>query len=133
MPVFKGMYLLIAGNKDTVNVQCTCYSFPEVRVKWGREKFEGVEVNTDEAPAVFKSQLFSLSGQLIRTANIVYQSVIICVLIIGVPPERQKVMIGGATLQDDDWGKAKPKIKEVCPYILYRVPTVQLDVYLLHM
>lgn len=114
MPVFKGMYLLITSNNDAVSVKWTYNSFPEVRVKWGREKFEGVEVNTDEAPAVFKSQLFSLSGQLIRTANIVYQSVIICVLIIGVPPERQKVMIGGATLQDDDWGKAKPKIKEVC-------------------
>ena len=32
---------------------------------------------------------------------------------LGVPPERQKVMISGTTLQDDDWGKAKPKIKEV--------------------
>lgn len=33
---------------------------------------------------------------------------------IGVPPERQKVMVGGVTLQNDDWGKAKSKIKEVC-------------------
>lgn len=32
----------------------------------------------------------------------------------GVSPERQKVMIGGTTLSDDDWGKAKSKIKEVC-------------------
>ena len=30
-----------------------------------------------------------------------------------VPPDRQKVMIGGVTLQNDDWGKAKAKIKEV--------------------
>ena len=33
----------------------------------------------------------------------------------GVPPERQKVMVAGATLADDDWGKAKSKIKEVRP------------------
>ena len=32
---------------------------------------------------------------------------------LGVPPDRQKVMVGGVTLQDDDWGKAKAKIKEV--------------------
>lgn len=38
--------------------------FDVVRVKWGREKFEGVEVNTDESPEVFKMQLFSLSGLL---------------------------------------------------------------------
>ena len=31
----------------------------------------------------------------------------------GVPPERQKVMVGGVTLQDDEWGKAKSKIKQV--------------------
>ena len=39
-------------------------------MKWGREKFEGVEVNTDDAPAVFKSQLFSLSGWPLRTAYV---------------------------------------------------------------
>ena len=33
-----------------------------VRVKWGKKKFDAVELNTDEPPAVFKMQLFSLSG-----------------------------------------------------------------------
>ena len=31
----------------------------------------------------------------------------------GVPPDRQKVMFSGATILDEDWGKAKGKIKEV--------------------
>lgn len=63
----------------------------KVRVKWGKQKFEAVELNTDEPPVVFKMQLFSLSG---------------------VPPDRQKVMVAGATILDDDWGKSKGKIKE---------------------
>ena len=33
-----------------------------VKVKWGKQKFEGVEVDTDESPEVFKMQLYSLSG-----------------------------------------------------------------------
>lgn len=36
-----------------------------------------------------------------------------------VPPDRQKVMIGGVTVQNDDWGKAKAKIKEVEIYYHY--------------
>lgn len=31
----------------------------------------------------------------------------------GVSPDRQKVMIAGMTLLDDDWGKALGKIKDV--------------------
>lgn len=53
-----------------------------VNVKWGREKFEGIECNTDESPLVFKATLFSLSG---------------------VQPDRQKIMIKGSVLKDD-WG-----------------------------
>ena len=41
-----------------------------VNVKWGKEKFEGLQLNTDEPPIVFKMQLFSLTN---------------------VSPERQKV------------------------------------------
>ncbi len=33
-----------------------------VRVKWGKQKFEAVELNTDEPPTLLKTQLFSLSG-----------------------------------------------------------------------
>ncbi|KAI5101610.1 ubiquitin carboxyl-terminal hydrolase 14, partial [Silurus meridionalis] len=59
-----------------------------VNVKWGKEKFEEVELNTDEPPMVFKAQLFALSG---------------------VQPDRQKVMVKGGTLKDEDWGNIKIK------------------------
>uniref|UniRef100_A0A8C2LHY5 Ubiquitin carboxyl-terminal hydrolase n=1 Tax=Cricetulus griseus TaxID=10029 RepID=A0A8C2LHY5_CRIGR len=63
-----------------------------VTVKWGKEKFEGVELNTDESPMVFKAQLFALTG---------------------VQPARQKVMVKGGTLKDDDWGNIKMKNMEL--------------------
>lgn len=50
----------------------------KVTVKWNKEKFD-MEVNADEAPLVFKAQLFALSGVL---------------------PERQKIMFKGKTLGD---------------------------------
>ncbi|KAF3858133.1 hypothetical protein F7725_011334 [Dissostichus mawsoni] len=49
-----------------------------VNVKWGKEKFDAVELNTEEPPMVFKAQLFALSG---------------------VQPDRQKVMVKGGTLK----------------------------------
>lgn len=54
------------------------FFFLAVTVKWGKEKFEGVELNTDEPPMVFKAQLFALTG---------------------VQPARQKVMLKGGTLK----------------------------------
>jgi ubiquitin carboxyl-terminal hydrolase 14 len=60
----------------------------KVSVKWGKEVFADVEVDLGSSPLVFKSQLFALSG---------------------VPPVRQKVMIKGSLLKDDDWGKATIK------------------------
>lgn len=48
-----------------------------VKIKWGKERYDDVEVNTDEPPEVFKMQLFSLTG---------------------VPPDRQKVMISGTMI-----------------------------------
>lgn len=45
-------------------------------------------MNTDESPILFKAQLFALTG---------------------VQPERQKVMIKGVTLKDDDWNNFKLK------------------------
>lgn len=54
-----------------------------VKVKWGKEVYPDVEVNTDEPPLVFKAQLFALTG---------------------VNPIRQKVMMKGGTLKDDVWG-----------------------------
>jgi len=59
-----------------------------VNVKWGKEKFDGIELNTEEPPMVFKAQLFALTG---------------------VQPERQKVMVKGGTLKDDEWGDIKLK------------------------
>ena len=55
-----------------------------VQVKWQRGMYP-VEIDTDQPPALFKMQLFSLTG---------------------VPPERQKIMVKGGTLKDDsDWTK----------------------------
>ena len=33
----------------------------EVTVKWGKEKFPKVGINTDEGPDVFRAQLFALT------------------------------------------------------------------------
>ncbi len=60
----------------------------KVNVKWGKELFSDVEVDLSQPPLAFKTQLFSLSN---------------------VPPERQKVLIKGGQLKDDDWGKQVPK------------------------
>uniref|UniRef100_A0A3B4UXU0 Ubiquitin carboxyl-terminal hydrolase n=1 Tax=Seriola dumerili TaxID=41447 RepID=A0A3B4UXU0_SERDU len=63
-----------------------------VNVKWGKEKFDAVELNTEEPPMVFKAQLFALTG---------------------VQPDRQKVMVKGGTLKDDEWGNIKLKNMEL--------------------
>jgi len=59
MPVFKG--------KPTFNeIHIIIYIAPSshilVKVKWGKERLDNVELNTDELPEVFKMQLFSLTG-----------------------------------------------------------------------
>ena len=58
----------------------------KIKVKWGKEVFQDVEVNTDDEPMLFKAQLFALTG---------------------VQPERQKVMLKGAILADSSWDKVK--------------------------
>uniref|UniRef100_A0A8C2WEK8 Ubiquitin carboxyl-terminal hydrolase n=1 Tax=Cyclopterus lumpus TaxID=8103 RepID=A0A8C2WEK8_CYCLU len=63
-----------------------------VNVKWGKEKFDAIELNTEEPPMVFKAQLFALTG---------------------VQPDRQKVMVKGGTLKDDEWGNIKLKNMEL--------------------
>jgi hypothetical protein len=60
----------------------------KVSVKWGKELYKDVDVDTTQSPLVFKSQLYTLTS---------------------VPPERQKITIKGSLLKDDDWGKAVPK------------------------
>ena len=61
-----------------------------VKLKWGKELFEGVELNTEEEPMVFKAQVFALTG---------------------VQPHRQKVMVKGAVLKDESWDPLKGKVK----------------------
>lgn len=53
-----------------------------VKVKWGRENYPNIEVDTDEEPILFKAQLYALTG---------------------VQPDRQKVMCKGSTIKDDQW------------------------------
>ena len=53
----------------------------KVNVKWGKQKFEGVELDTSAPVELFKAQLFALTQ---------------------VPPERQKIMgVKGGSLKDD--------------------------------
>lgn len=53
-----------------------------VKVKWGKETFKDVQVDTSSEIVEFKMQLYSLSS---------------------VPVERQKIMCAGKTLKDDEW------------------------------
>ncbi|KAK9102221.1 hypothetical protein Sjap_019475 [Stephania japonica] len=56
---------------------------PTVSVRWQKETFPAVEIDTSQPPFVFKCQLYDLTG---------------------VPPERQKIMVKGGLLKDDaDW------------------------------
>lgn len=81
--IFK-YYNLITGN-------LTYVYFILVKVKWGKETYPDIELNTEEPPMLFKAQLFALTG---------------------VQPERQKVMLKGVTLKDSDWNNFK--LKDVC-------------------
>ncbi|CAH1393070.1 unnamed protein product [Nezara viridula] len=67
----------------------------KVNIKWGRETFKDVEVNTDEDPLVFKAQLYALTGVI---------------------PERQKVMFKGSSLKDDTWNGIK--VENNCTVLL---------------
>nr|BAJ94526.1 predicted protein [Hordeum vulgare subsp. vulgare] len=54
-----------------------------VCIKWQKQVFPGIEIDTSQPPVVFKTQLYTLTG---------------------VPPERQKIMVKGGILKDDtDW------------------------------
>ncbi|KAK4354500.1 hypothetical protein RND71_026694 [Anisodus tanguticus] len=60
-----------------------------VSVKWQKEVYPAVEIDTSQPPYVFKCQLYDLTG---------------------VPPERQKIMVKGGLLKDDaDWSKVGVK------------------------
>jgi ubiquitin carboxyl-terminal hydrolase 14 len=51
--------------------------FP-VSVKWQKQVFSDIEIDTSQSPFVFKAQLYALTG---------------------VPPERQKIMVKGGILK----------------------------------
>lgn len=53
-----------------------------VKVKWQKETFKDVQVDTDSDIELFKAQLYALSS---------------------VPIDRQKIMCAGKTLKDDEW------------------------------
>ncbi len=64
MPQFKGT--LFAALLQTVDLVLTSFFFVlccAVRVKWGKQKFDDIDLDTDEIPKVFKMQLFSLTGK----------------------------------------------------------------------
>lgn len=56
----------------------------EVNVKWNKDVLKDIEVDPSLPPAVLKAQLFSLTN---------------------VPTERQKIMVKGQTIGDENWGK----------------------------
>lgn len=78
----------------------------KVNVKWNKETFNDVEIDTDQPPLVFKAQLFALSG---------------------VPPDRQKVMVKGGLLKDEQWGKQLPKEKATL-MMMGTAEAIQVDV-----
>lgn len=53
-----------------------------VKVKWGKNSFDGIELNSDEEPIVFKAQIFALTG---------------------VQTERQKIMFKGKVIGNSTW------------------------------
>lgn len=78
---------------------CVCVFVFPVNVKWGKEKFDAVELNTEEPPMVFKAQLFALTG---------------------VQPDRQKVMVKGGTLKVRTRKQTVPELQHeaVCVHSL---------------
>ncbi|XP_018016174.1 ubiquitin carboxyl-terminal hydrolase 14 [Hyalella azteca] len=63
----------------------SCY---KVKVKWGKETYPDVELDTSESPEVFQAQVYALTGVQIS---------------------RQKLLLKGTTLKSDTWEGAKLK------------------------
>lgn len=77
--------------RQTKKTSKICCFILAVKVKWGKENFPNVEVNTDEEPMLFKAQLYALTG---------------------VQPERQKVLCKGINLKDDEWNMPIKDVSE---------------------
>jgi ubiquitin carboxyl-terminal hydrolase 14 len=60
--------------------------FFSVKVKWCKEVYADIAVDTDETPMLLKAQLFALTG---------------------VEPHRQKIMLKGATIKNEEWDGIK--------------------------
>ena len=71
--------------------------FSSVKVKWGKELYNEVDLNTDDEPVLFKAQLYALTG---------------------VQPHRQKVMVKGAVIKDESWENVANKIKNGATLLL---------------
>ncbi|KAL4571862.1 hypothetical protein LXL04_018629 [Taraxacum kok-saghyz] len=70
---------------DRSNTRKFRVTMPTVIVKWQKELYRDVEIDTTQPPCVFKCQLYDLTG---------------------VPPERQKIVTKGGLLKDDsNWSK----------------------------
>jgi len=70
--------LLFFFLSDFIILIFTTGLFSAVSVKWQKEIFKEVEIDTTQSPYVFKCQLYDLTG---------------------VPPERQKIMVKGGLLK----------------------------------
>ncbi|RWW88629.1 hypothetical protein BHE74_00002477 [Ensete ventricosum] len=90
-PAIRGQQLRFVEHADCVLWSIYDAFCHTVSVKWQKEVFPAVEIDTSQPPLVFKCQLYALTG---------------------VPPERQKIMVKGGLLKDDaDW--ATLGVKEV--------------------
>jgi ubiquitin carboxyl-terminal hydrolase 14 len=70
-----------------------------VKIKWNKQVFDNVDIDPEAGVEIFKSQIFSLTGQLIDCELMLYHS-----SFSGVPMDRQKLMCKGGwtgTLKDD--------------------------------
>ena len=76
MPLYKGTVVIIDLLENCGEHRCLFRV--SVKVKWGKEKYDDIDLESDEAPLLFKNVLFSLSG---------------------VSPERMKLMIKGQSVK----------------------------------
>ena len=61
-------------------------------MKWGKELFKDVELDTKESPDVFRAQIFALTG---------------------VPIDKMKLLLKGSTIKPDSWEGTEGKLKNV--------------------
>ena len=87
--------------------------FRLVKVKWGKELYNEVDLNTDDEPVLFKAQLYALTG---------------------VQPHRQKVMVKGAVIKDESWDTVANKLKNGATLLLMGskgIMMFQMNAYIL--